>query len=397
MKSEKLQDAIGEVRDSYIQDAAGKTAGKKNAWMKWAIAAAAACVCLFLGISRFSGSRPERTSVGGVMREYKNASVMGTEEAIEWPWEYKTVFERFPVILFDGREYALKTSVISIEEDLIGNSLGYGDGTGFDVYSEQEYRQDFAIWKIRGVAEDLMIAAEIDGRFYASQRNEYDPPETFGEVLDNYSLAELLPLRRFSRYKDGGESEYYSLADDAYIWRVLAQCRDAQFVEDEAGGRVGRDWIVFTATSAALGTYKRAFYVSADGYISTNIFNWAYTFRIGEEAASDIISYATEHAAKAEREQYLYSLAGTLTEIGEGYILVDDSILCANEQDGMIFKVLTSDLRIRRYIDCRQIGVGSIVVVNFTEPVKAAEGYVIDSAVSMSVGAIYEGDVTVLE
>ena len=63
----------------------------------------------------------------------------------------------------------------------------------------------------------------------------------------------------------------------------------------------------------------------------------------------------------------------------------------------MVFTVLTSDLRIRRYIDCRQIGVGSIVVVNFTEPVKAAEGNVIDSAVSMAVGAIYEGDVTVLE
>lgn len=48
MKSDKLQDAIGEVNDFYIQDAEKKVTRKKNAWFGWI--AAAACVCLLIGM-----------------------------------------------------------------------------------------------------------------------------------------------------------------------------------------------------------------------------------------------------------------------------------------------------------------------------------------------------------
>ena len=185
--------------------------------------------------------------------------------------------------------------------------------------------------------------------------------------------------------------------DDDYIWQILEDCRDAQFVEDEAGGRISRNRITFTATSESLGVYKRAFYVSEDGYVSTNIFDWRYAFYIGEDAAADIISYAKENADKAEREPYTYSLAGTLTEIGDGYILVDDSVLCVDENDGMVFKVLTNDLRISRCIDFQKISTGSIVAIRFTEPVNVEEGNVVSGAISMARGSIYDGELAIPE
>lgn len=46
MKSEKLQDAIGEVRDAYIRDADVVPAKKKDAWVKWAAVAACAVIVL---------------------------------------------------------------------------------------------------------------------------------------------------------------------------------------------------------------------------------------------------------------------------------------------------------------------------------------------------------------
>ena len=138
-------------------------------------------------------------------------------------------------------------------------------------------------------------------------------------------------------------------------------------------------------------------YISADGYLSTNIFDWAYTFNIGEKAATDIISYARKNAVKAAYEPYTYSLAGTLTEIGDGYIIVDDSILCSNEKDGMAFKVLTSDVRISRCIDFQKIETGSVVVIQFTDPIHIDNGNIVSDAISMTQGTIMDGNVSVPE
>lgn len=393
MRGREMLDTIENLNPAYIEAAAEKPKVKKAGWLKWGAMAACLAVVVIAGISLLPGNNTVQTSVGGVMREYKNVSVASSEVAIEWPWEYKTLYERFSTIIYDGREYTVKTIGLPADKSVIGEKLGIGEGIGYDVYTEQEYRQDFDVWQVSGISADLMIAAEMDGQFYTFKYDEYEPPATLGEVLDDYSLPQTLPLSHFAVYEDGEETGYYSLSDDDYIWKTLAGCRDAQFVEDGAGGRISRDRITFTATSEALGVYKRAFYVSVDGYVDTNVFDWAYTFYIGEDLAADIISYVQKNAVKVEREPYTYSLVGTLTEIGDGYILVDDSILCADEDDGMVFEVLTTDLRVSRFIDHQAVSTGSIVAVTFTEPVNIEDGNVVSGAVSMAKGAIYDGEV----
>jgi len=397
MRGREMLETIENLNPAYIEAAAEKPKAKKAGWLKWGAMAACFAVVVIAGISMLSGNNTVQTTIGGVMREYKNVSVASSEVAIEWPWEYKTLYERFSTIIYDGREYTVKTIGLAADKSVIGEKLGVGEGIGYDVYTEQEHRMHFDVWQVSGIFADLMIAAEMDGRFYTFKYSEYVPPATLGEVLDNYNLPQTLALDRFAVYDDGKETGYYSLSDDDYIWRTLAGCRDAQFVEDGAGGRISKDRITFTATSEALGVYKRGFYVSADGYVDTNVFDWGYTFYIGEDVAAEIISYAQENAVKAEREPYTYSLAGTLTEIGDGYILVDDSILCADEDDGMVFKVLTTDLRVSRVIDHQEVSTGSIVAVTFTEPVNVEDGNVVSGAVSMAKGSIYDGDVAVPE
>lgn len=121
----------------------------------------------------------------------------------------------------------------------------------------------------------------------------YAPRAVLGEMLDNFSLPQTLVLDCFRVNVDGKEKGYYALPDDDRIWQILNSCRDAQFVEDKGDGmHVSGDYITFSVTSQALGVYKRALYVTADGYASTNILNWAYTFYIGEERAAEIISCA---------------------------------------------------------------------------------------------------------
>ena len=77
--------------------------------------------------------------------------------------------------------------------------------------------------------------------------------------------------------------------------------------------------------------------------------------------------------------------------------LVDDSILRENESRGIVFRVTATDIRIRRCIEFQKIGVGSVVVVQFTDPVNTADGYSIDSAISMARGYLNDGDVVVPE
>lgn len=398
MNRKDLYQSLNQIDDDILERSEVVVKSKiKPMWFKWSTMAACLAVVVFAGVSMLTGNNTVQTSMGGVMREYKNVSVSSSEEAIEWPWEYKTVYEKFSTIIYEGKEYTTKTFGLAVDETLIGDKTGACEAVGYDSYTEKEYRQNLDVWQIRGISTDLMIATEMDGQFYTFKYNEYVPPVTLGEVLDNYSLTQNLALNKFGVYKEGKETGYYSLADDDYIWQVLEECRDAQFVEDEAGGCISRDRITFTATSESLGVYKRVFYVTADGYISTNIFDWAYTFFIGEDAATDIISYANKNAVQTEREPYTYSLAGTLTEIGDGYILVDDSILCVDEKDGMVFKVLTSDLRISRCIDYQKISTGSIVAIGFTEPVNVEEGNVVSGAISMARGTIYDGEVAIPE
>ena len=193
------------------------------------------------------------------------------------------------------------------------------------------------------------------------------------------------------------EKGHYSLEDDKYIWQILASCRDAAFVEDDPGNPGMKNYISFTATSEALGVYKRVFYVSADGYIRTNIFEWAYTFDIGKDAAGRIISHSVESGTETEPEPYMYSLTGTLTEIGDGYILVDDSVLCVDQKDGMVFKIFTEDLRISRHIDTGKIKAGDVVMVSFTGDIDVEAGNIVNGACDIAGAVISDGDVFVEE
>ena len=49
-----------------------------------------------------------------------------------------------------------------------------------------------------------------------------------------------------------------------------------------------REYYSFTITSETLGVYKVAMYVTVDGYLWTNAFNYQYLFNIGEDAAGSL-------------------------------------------------------------------------------------------------------------
>lgn len=215
-----------------------------------------------------------------------------------------------------------------------------------------------------------------------------------GHVLRRL-VAGAIELKRFSVNGDSPNKKHYTLSNDDYVWEVLAGCENAPFVEDEKWVAHDREYYSFTITSETLGVYKVAMYVTVDGYLWTNAFNYQYLFNIGEDAASKIIKYAKENSTEAEYEPYQNTIVGKITEITDEYILLDDSILCANPDDGITYKILLNDLRISRYAESGAIRVGENVQITYEGEID--ESNTIDSAISASDVVISGGDVLIPE
>ena len=208
-------------------------------------------------------------------------------------------------------------------------------------------------------------------------------------------LSKVIELNRFSENGDGPDKKHYALNDDNYVWEALSGCKNAEFVEDEKWTVYEREYLSFTVTSETLGVYKVAMYVTADGYLWTNAFGYQYLFNIGEDAAGKIIKYAKGNSVKAEYEPYRNAIAGKVIEITNGYILIDDTMLCKNPLDGATYKVLLNDLRISRYVDNEIIKVGDAVQIIFEGEIDDTN--TIDGAVSAYQVTISGGDVLIPE
>ena len=402
MRKNRISKTMGKIDQKYVDEATAYTGEAKvvrrNGWMKWGAIAACFAVVLLVGTFVFpmlQQDSPDPVSIGGLNRPYKDISVNETEGDIEWPWEYKTIYEKYGAMVFEEEEFTTRTKVVDIS--LLGDVLGNCEAKGYDSNAKKEYTQTFEVRKIKGISEEKLVAVGLGSEFYVYMHNKYEPQSTLGEFLDCYDLTQSLEFRRFTTYEGYTEKGYYNLKNDDKIWQFLSECRDAEFIEDDSWNCTGRNYISFTATSEALGAYKKVVYVTEDGYVWTNIFNWAYIYYIGEDAAGQIISYATENAEEGQYEPYNYSLAGTVVEIGDDYILVDDSVLCEDPDDGMIFKVPTDNLLIRRYIECYNIKSGDVVVIQFTGDIDVDAGNVINGALSMSEATVADGDIWIAE
>ena len=107
------------------------------------------------------------------------------------------------------------------------------------------------------------------------------------------------------------------------------------------------------------------------------------------------VSYT--HLTEVEYEPYRNSVAGTIIEITEEYIVVDDSILCKNPTDGITYKVLLNDLCISRYVECGIVKVGDTVQISYEGEIDETSGNTIAGTISVFKATISDGDVLIPE
>lgn len=393
MNENKFLDAVtnidGELIERFVRyDEKAERRSKRKRMIGWG--SAAACLVLILSVVF---ALPLLLDGGGTGQGPYKDVVLGESSARIWQWEYMTVFERYVEISFDGKKYSGRGREIS--EELVGGLLGVGKASGYDVYTKRTYTEDFEVYRIDGVSEEYLVAVKMEGKYYVFDDHAENAPKTLGELWDSYSLPESIALYRFSLVKNGKHDSYFRLKEDGAVWDILDGCRTAEAVKVDSFFALQRDYISFTVTSEPLGVYKHVLYITEDGYLWTNAFDYAYCYFIGTDAASRIIDHALRNSTEAEYEPYEHTLAGEIVEICDGYFILDDTPVCVNEKDGKLYKIPTDDVRIRRCIEVGGIGVGAIVIVRY-EPT-LTEGNEIRGAYGMARGYLSSGDVYVPE
>ena len=392
MKTPRMANSVGQIDDDLITAAAECKKKKKSNWMKWGSLAACFAVLVIAGAailpSLLGGNTP-----GGSNDRYKDHIIQAGESGIVWPWKYLTVYEKYTELKIDGVEYRSHGRLVS--ENLVGDLIGTYSVVGYDNIDGGKYTEDFEVYQLKYADKSELVAVKMEETCYVFRKNKYEPPRTLGDLFELVELPKAIELNRFSVNGDSPNKKHYTLSNDDYVWEVLAGCENAPFVEDEKWVAHDREYYSFTITSETLGVYKVAMYVTVDGYLWTNAFNYQYLFNIGEDAAGKIIKYAKENSTEAEYEPYRNTIVGKITEITDEYILLDDSILCTDPDDGITYKILLNDLRISRYAESGAVRVGENVQITYEG--KIDESNTIDSAISASDVVISGGDVLIPE
>lgn len=398
MKRKKISETIDNINPKYIDEATeyipkAKTTSKS--WLKWGSLVACFVVLVVASFAIIPSFFDDDNIVDNTNDGKYKYYVSGSEVDIEWPWEYKTNAEKYHNIVFDGKQYVIK-SLNAVSTNSLGETLGTCEAEGVDSYTDKKYNETFEVRKLNGVSAEKLIAVGNDTGFYVYTIDDSEKPSTFGKMLELYGLTQTLEFNRFTKYEGYDDKGYFSLNSDEYIWQILSGCRDAQLDnQSDSFNRSNRNYLTFTATSDALGVYKRVVYISEDGYFATNILNYSCSYFIGTDAAGKIIEYALNNSDKAEFSPYALTISGTLVEIGNGYVLIDDTVLCKNAEDGTVYKVYTNDLRVLRCIEYASIKVGDTVVVKYDGEI--SESNEVTGAYSMYKGTLEDGDLLIEE
>ena len=393
-----------EIDDDVLEESEKRS--KNKPWLKRAvIAACAALVITAAAITVPLLTKSPEAPVISSDRYDKNKTALTGEIAIEWPREYQTPMERYSVFEFNGAAYVSRSNVIS-DESLLGEIIHDENASkyeifGWDSYTEEEKQElemeGFEIRKIKNVDSDKLIAVRIFGEYvvFRSCIGEKEFPQTFKEFYDGYGLSQTLKLETYCD-KDGySTGDWFTTDAGQYVIDALADCGAAPLVSADGAYFSDKNGITFTVTSEPLGIYKKSFIITEDGYLCTNIAEYGYTFEIGKDKANDIISYVKAHSTKTEMEPFYNSVAGIITKIGDGYILVDDSVLCKDEKDGIVFKIPTDSMIVRRWIEYYHLNVGDAVMIEYKGDI--SKDYTVNGIVSMSEAIITEEGVIVEE
>lgn len=307
-------------------------------------------------------------------RERNNKDHLIENSAIVWPWNCRDVYNQYTEVSINGKKYRSRSSYYGGEvlANQIGKKITDAQAKGYDEFGslnankEIYHTKECEVFEIIGVDSNRILAVKYDGYdgYYAFMNEERKAPQSFGGLINSLDLTNNIKLNSFYYDEDGNHiSDHYALSNEisTELWEILKECADAPILSTTADN-YWESKISFAINSDTLGVYNLSFSICDGGYLSTNIENYQYIYNIDTDATNKIIDIAIKNrmAVTLPEKQYL---VGTVTEIGENYIKINDSALMKNADDGIEFTVYATNMNIRRYIISGYLKVGDTVQV----------------------------------
>ena len=191
----------------------------------------------------------------------------------------------------------------------------------------------------------------------------YNPPATLGELISQLDLTNNCILDTVNDYSKR-QFESFGLTKESSdtLWSMFLKYADTA-VQAESAAQWSKKRISFSLTSEALGIYNLSWSLRENGWLVTNVEGYGYYYYLGPDAVAEIMAYTLAHKTELQKEK-TYHLVGVVTEIGEDYIKIDDSIMMENPEDGIVFTVYAGNTNIKKYLACGYLSVGREVMVS---------------------------------
>ena len=392
MTGEELLKNMDLMDPKFLSEADSVPAKRKHNFLKWcSVAAAAMAIVSTFACMLGKNSNSTTVMVGHLERHYKNIPISQTETSPFYPPQYLTEIERYNAMTLEDTTY--RTRARTVDKRFLGEALGLCMLSSYDIYSDSNVITEAPAYAIAGISPAELVAVKFGEEYCVFLKDRYAPPLDFGAFCDSIALFDSV---QWQDYADQS-GQTYRLENSETLWQLLEKCRFAPYLEMERFYDSQIETVSFTVTSEPLGIYKHGFQITSDGYICTNLMEWGYVFQIGVELAQNIIRQVKENSVPIPQEPYYNYLYGTFAGIEDGYLLVDDTILCSNKKDGMCFRVPMEDIRISRNVDLGYITVGDVVFVTFSGRIDTTSGNIVIDPVSIQKGILADDSILIEE
>ncbi len=293
MKNKQLLNAMGEISEEYIAEAAPeKKKGNHHLsnYLKWGSAACLALAIAGGGFWFLSAPHYEKKLISS---NQITSLMTGDEIAVIPQWKDQTMLSRYPTLLFNGRSYSGSGEITgAVIEDAVCSETLYG----WDVYTETKYQIQATVYPIEGISDECALALQFEGSdsLYVYRNSAYRP-DTLGDLIEDLNLRETLS---FGSIYYNGQKRYgkpitveFVDPDPAAIWELLLSDSSLVNLYDKNYTTPLISDMAISINAPLLGHTNISLSVTRTGYMYTNLLDSAKIFFIGEEKAEAFIQY----------------------------------------------------------------------------------------------------------
>ena len=300
MKSERILDALAQVEEAYIAQAApgGKRVVPRGRLLRRGLALAA-CLCLAAagGLALYRQANP------WPVWEIPQSQASSGEIAQVPRWEELPLWAQYDQVIWEGREYQVMGESQVTQEDL-GEPLAQVTAQGWDEYASQagedgSRHHPAQLRALEGINPQAAVAVQLQGeeRWYTAVCSDYRP-QTLGQFLEDLNLRETLVVNRAYYQRTtllGGEETV--ILEPVDRPRLLAMLETAPQAENQYGGSLHdlpKEVLDLSVSLPLLGYDNISISLREGGWVLTNILSTGKLFQVGEEAAGDFVRYVLE-------------------------------------------------------------------------------------------------------